>query len=208
MGKKGENDYFQMFINAVDYSCKAAASLKNALENFSTETLPETMESLHALEHAGDGVKHDLMAKLTKEFMPPIEREDIVALAQEIDNVTDAIEDVLLKIYMYDIQQIPEDALRFAELIFRCCQALKTIMEEFRTFKKSNQIHQSIIAINALEEEGDKLYMMSVRSMFINSDISSREVFGWTEVFSKMERCCDSVEHTANVVESVIMKNS
>lgn len=206
MGKKESNDYFQMFVTAVDYSCKAAQSLQEILTEFHPDSLPRQMKELHAIEHAGDECKHNLMEKLIREFLPPIEREDIIALAHEIDNVTDGIEDILLKIYMFNIHEIREDALAFTDLLVRCCQALKVTMEEFRRFKKSDQIKQSIIAINGLEEEGDNLYMAAVRKLF-TTETMSLEVYAWTEVFARMEKCCDAVEHTANVVESVIMKN-
>lgn len=206
MAKKEQNDYFRMFVTGVDYSCRAADSLQNTLRNFDPATLPETMEKLHEIEHAADDAKHTLMEKLTKEFLPPIEREDIVALAREIDNVTDAIEDILLKIYMYDVHVIREDALTFTDLLVRCCTALKAAMEEMRYFKKSDKLRGMIIEINSLEEEGDKLYTAAVRTLF-TTDVSPLEIFVWTEVFAKMEKCCDAVEHTANVIESVIMKN-
>lgn len=197
-----------MFVDLVDFSCRAAENLYATLTHFEASSLPSTMDSLHQIEHNADIGKHHLMEKLTKEFIPPIEREDIIALAQEIDNVTDAIEDVLMKIYMYNITTIRPEAIEFTEIILQCCKALKLTMEEFRNFKKSVEIHNAIVEINRLEEVGDKLYTKAVHSLFSKSSENPIEVFAWTEAYSKLELCCDSCEHTANVVESIIMKNS
>lgn len=207
MAKKHDNDYFQLFVELVGYSCEAAHGLHDALVNFDLATLPEKMEKLHAIEHAADGGKHDLMAKLTAEFIPPIEREDIIAITNEIDDVTDTIEDVLMKMYMYNIRSIRPEAITFCETIVQCCDALLEAMKEFRHFKRSDKLKPLIIEINRLEGEGDRHYTEAVHTLFTSGG-DPMEVFAWTQVFSRMERCCDACEHTANVIESAVMKNS
>lgn len=207
MAKKHDNDYFEMFVELVDYSCRAAHGLYDTLTNFDVAKLPDTMEVLHQIEHAADGGKHNLMEKLTAEFIPPIEREDIIAITNEIDDVTDSIEDVLMKVYMYNIQSIRSEAIEFCQTIVQCCEALKNAMIEFRHFKKTEKLKPLIIEINRLEGEGDRQYTEAVHTLFTGRG-DPIEAFAWTQVFSRMERCCDACEHTANVIESVIMKNS
>lgn len=82
-------------------------------------------------------INHDIYKHVGNDFMPPFDREDIVALAGALDEILDEIEDVLQYFYMFDIHQIPEDALRFATLIRKSCKAVDAAMEDFRNFKKS-----------------------------------------------------------------------
>ncbi len=208
MSKKGQNNYFNMFVDLVDYSCQAAINLHVTLNNYDPNALVDTMALLHEIEHKADVGKHELLALLAAEFIPPIEREDIVAIANEIDDVTDTIEDVLLRIYMFNITEIREDALKFSTLIVKCCEALKRTMEEFHNFKKSQLIHNYIVDVNRLEEDADKLYIQAVHSLFVAKDMSPVEIFSWEETFSRMEKCCDACEHVSTLIESVIMKNS
>ena len=165
------------------------------------------MTNLHGIEHAADMGKHDMMNRLAREFISPIEREDIIELGQEIDNVTDSIEDVLMGIYMYNIQTIRPEALDFVDVIVQCCNALKKTMEDFQNFRKSTTIHDSIVEINRLEEVGDRLYTEAVRSLYLNCQ-DPIETVSWTEIFDRLESCCDACEHVAHVVESVVMKNT
>lgn len=208
MGKNVSHNYFNMFVELVDYSCQAAINLHATLNDYDPNALVETMALLHDIEHSADIRKHELLNLLAAEFIPPIEREDIIAIANEIDDVTDTIEDVLLRIYMFNIREIKPDALKFSTLIVGCCEALKRTMEEFHNFKKSKQIHNYIVEVNRLEEDADKLYIQAVHSIFINKELDPVEVFSWQETYNTMEKCCDTCEHVSTLIESVIMKNS
>ncbi|MGI5857324.1 MAG: DUF47 domain-containing protein [Candidatus Merdivicinus sp.] len=207
MGSKRDFNYFEAFVQLVDYSCQSAEILDTSLKRFDHQGLAEMMTNLHGIEHAADMGKHDMMNRLAREFISPIEREDIIELGQEIDNVTDSIEDVLMGIYMYNIQTIRPEALDFVDVIVQCCNALKKTMEDFQNFRKSTTIHDSIVEINRLEEVGDRLYTEAVRSLYLNCQ-DPIETVSWTEIFDRLESCCDACEHVANVVESVIMKNT
>lgn len=206
--KKHHHNYFDMFVELVDFNCQAAINLHATFNSYDPSTLKEKMQYLHTIEHAADMRKHELLRLLAAEFIPPIEREDIVLLANEIDNVTDAIEDVLMRMYMFNLPVVSEDAINFSTLIVKCCEALKRAMEEFRNFKKSTLIHNYIIEVNGLEEEADKLYCESVHRLFSQKDILPAELFGWSQTFDRLEKCCDSCEHVCTVIESVIMTNS
>ena len=78
---------------------------------------------------------------------------------------------------------------------------------EFAHFRKSNKISDLIIAVNHLEEEGDKIYINSVKTLFATSN-DAIEIMKWREIFNRAEKCCDTCEHIANTIEGVIMKNS
>ena len=205
--KKKDYDYFQAFTQAVDYSCQAAEILKNTLTYFDTDKLNDRLKDVHGVEHAADLGKHEMMSELARAFITPIEREDILELMQELDDVTDDIEDVLIRTYIFHILSIREDALRFADIISRCCGEMLKMMKEFRDFRKSKTIHEMIVAINDLEEEGDRLYTEAVRRLFMHAK-DPIELMVWREIFDRMEKCCDACEHVANIVESIIMKNS
>ena len=208
MARKHQTDYFQAFVDLVEYCCSASRELVKTLNNFEAHKLPQIMEHLHnEIEHKGDLAKHELMFQLAHEFIAPIEREDIIDLTQGIDDVTDSIEDVVMRLYMFNISSIREEALPFADIIVKCCDCLKKAMVEFRNFHKSTTIHSILVEINHLEEEGDKLYTQALRNLYVNCK-DPVEIMAWTETFDHLEKCCDACEDVAEIVESVIMKNT
>lgn len=206
MAKKN-SVYFDDFISMADLSCKAAENLEEAFRAFDPRAMPQRRREMHEIEHAADEVKHRMMARLVKEFVPPIDREDIIELANELDTVTDKIEDILIRMYMYNITSLRPEALAFADVILRSCRALQAAMVEFPNFHKSATLKQAIIDVNSLEEEGDKIYIDAVRALYEQGG-DPLEIVSWSELFDRMEECCDACEHVADVMEIVAMKNS
>jgi uncharacterized protein Yka (UPF0111/DUF47 family) len=145
---------------------------------------------------------------LAKEFVTPIEREDIMELASMIDTVTDKIEDVVLRLYMFNILKIREDTILMADMLIKCVASMKVAIEEFHDFRKSKTLNEKIIEINYLEEEGDRLYRMAVRNVFTEEGISPIEATAWYQVFHYLEDVFDACEDVADVIEGVMMKNS
>lgn len=207
MFNKRDFDYYQKFVELVEYNCRAADLLCEIVYNYDLKKAQAMLKSMHDVEHEADMQKHTLVNKLIKEFITPIDREDIINLSQEIDDVTDNIEDVLIKIYMYNIKTIKKGALDFTDIIKRCCEALRKTFIEFHNFSRSKTIKGLIIEVNDLEEEGDKLFVESMNELFA-SDADAVEKLVWKSIFENLEKCCDSCEHVANIVETTIMKNS
>ena len=207
MARKKEDNYFTTFVELVQYSCDAAVLLNEIINDFKVEELEMKIKEMHEIEHAGDKGRHAMVKKLAREFITPIEREDIIALGDAIDNVTDTIEDVLLRFYMFNITEMHEDAIKMAALIVQCCEALKEAVAEFANFRKSQSLHQLIVEINWLEEEGDALFVKAMRNLFINEKDPIR-ILAWRETLDYMEKCCDACEEVSEVIESVMMKNS
>ena len=134
MAKK-TNEYFETFQIMGGFSHSAAKFLQNILENFDPTKIETSIKDLHAIEQKADVVKHEMMARLAAEFVAPIEREDIVLMVNELDNLTDAIEDVLMRIFMYNIRIIRPEALAMADVIVRICEALQVALVEFPNFR-------------------------------------------------------------------------
>ncbi len=206
MAKKN-NNYYDTFAQMTDCSYRAALYLQESLQNFDPTQLQERMDKLHAIEHESDLIRHAMMRELAKEFITPIEREDIIEIVNELDDITDRIEDVLIRIYMYNISSIREEAIEFTENIVKSCAKLKDIMEVFPNFRKSTELPQYLIDVNTLESEADQLYIRAIHNLFSEAT-NPIPVIAWQSTFEIFEKCSDSCEHAANSIECVIMKNS
>lgn len=207
MSKKQDSYYYNNFISCAEYSCKAVHLLKEILTHFNPQEISRRLDEIHEIERMADDKKHELTDKLAKAFITPIEREDIVELSHHIDDVTDKVEEVLIRIYINNVQKIPQEALQLLDVVCQCCEEVQNLLKEFADFRHSNKITQKIIAINTLEEEADSLYISNMRKLHTEGN-DVLYIIAWTEIFNYFEKCADACEHVADTVGSIVMKNS
>lgn len=208
MAKKKKFDYFDAFEKLSELIVSESNLLVETVENFTTsEALRDNIERSHVFEHAGDDINHDVYKNTAVDFMPPIDREDIISLAHALDNVLDNIEDVIQHLYMYNVDSIPEDAILFAKLIKKSCESLDKAMEDFRNFKKSKKFQQLIVDVNTNEEEGDQLYIAAMRRLHTVEREDPIHVLVWSRTYTDMEKCCDTCEHVADAMSTIVLKN-
>ena len=204
---KKEDFYFENFCEVAAISRDTAKMLCDLFENFDLSTLPEKKAAIHEMENRGDAKKHEMIAELVRAFITPIEREDILGLSQNIDDVTDAIDDIAVHTYINCISEIRPEAVEFARLLVRACDVMCEMLEEFKNFKKSKTLADYLRKINDLEEEGDRIYVEATRRLFSEGK-DPISVFAWHELFGYFEKCCVTIEHVADIVEGIIIANS
>ena len=207
MKKKEINYYFQTFTKLFSYTTEAATYLEKVVLNYNGGITEEQKDQMHEIEHNADLCLRDAFSKLAKEFITPIENEDILAIIRKIDDATDTIEDVLIKLYIRDVKTLTPCAIQFVDIIKRECEALSQVLADFHNFKKSDAIRNKIIEVFTIEEEGDKLYLSSIKELYRTNN-NVKELFIAEDVIASFEACCDAIEEIAKVVDEAIMKNS
>ena len=205
--KKTSYSYFAFFCEMIDCACQASTALNNMFRDYQPKNLRQEADVIHEIEHAADLKKHDMMSQLLREFLPPIDREDIVNISHVLDEIVDLIEEVVLCLYMNDIQKCRPDVQPMVALIVKQCEELQKLMAEFENYKKSDKLLQSIIVINTLEEEGDRLYLEAMRNLKLTCS-DPFEMIAWRDIYSSLEDCSDACEKVADAVEEVVMKNT
>ena len=206
MAKHQDSFYFDTFLACAEDACKAAHLLESTMREYHPESIREKLDEMHAIEHGADEKKHALLNALVKAFITPIERDDIYDLSRNIDDMTDKIEDVLQRLYCNNIQTIRPDALKMTATLIRCTEEVKTLLGKLPDFKRDRTLHEHIITINTMEEEGDRLFLACMRELHETCS-DPIEVIAWREVYHYLESCLDACEHVADSVESVIMNN-
>lgn len=207
MGSKADKFYFNNFLKATECCVEAAKFLDECFNNYDAEKLQENIIKMHEYEHNADEVHHEMSAALAKAFVTPLDREDIAQISANIDEVADTIEEVLQRLYVDEIKEIPEYFKTFSKKIVECCELLKRVLEELPTFKKPKKLKEMILSLGALEEECDKLYLegtLKIRKE--NTDVLL--VIALRDTLYKMERCADACEHVCDTIEMIVMKNT
>jgi hypothetical protein len=155
-------------------------------------------------EHVGDKIVHDIVRRLNKSFITPIDREDIYDLVATADEVLDSIEEVTGKVLIYRVTEITSFARRQAEVIAKATPILRECMDNL---EKPKGLDERIIAVNSLENDGDRIEREAIASLF-EGDTKCTDIIKWKDIYETLECAIDECEHVANVIESIVLKHN
>ena len=206
MAKK-TNEYFLLIEQQAAICVEAAALLENILTEYSSAGMAVRRVEMHAVERRADGICHDIRNRLSAAFITPIDQEDILHLAQLLDDVTDALDEVALECYMFRLAELPAGAPAFAGLTRRCVGKLCEAAIELRNFRSSGRLRALLAEVNTLEEQADDAYATAIHDLFAE-DAAPRTLIAGKAIFDCMEACCDLCGHAADVMDQIIIKNT
>ena len=207
MGKKQKtNCYYESFPALCHYSVECADALMDFFKHFDAAKLEETKTKIHRIEHAADDAKHETMAKLMREFMTPIDREDILELLREIDDITDAVEEVPLKLYIYDYHELPEGTIPFFEVVEECIRKTEDCLAHFPDFENQKVMDPLIREVVLLEEKTDDLYEESMRRLYTTTTDGFARHKG-EAIYTMFEETADRCREVCKFVETIMYKN-
>ncbi len=207
MQRTHKQDYFGMLERQSAYGVQASQLLRDFLLGFDAFRMPAAVEEMHRIEREADEVRREMAEALAGEFLPPIEREDLLTLSMELDDVTDAAEDALRHLYMFNLESATPDALVLADTVCACCDALHRAVCAFRDFKKIDKLRPLLLPVHEWESRSDALYTESVRRLYCGTN-DPRQLLRWTQIYGNLENCCDICEHAADMMETVLFKNA
>jgi len=196
-----EHDYFRLF-SELAANLDAAAQL---LVRFMTDGDRKNIAAaILGHEHVGDKIVHDVIRRLNKSFITPIDREDIYDLVSTTDEVLDNIEAAVDMVLLYRVGEITPQAKRQAEVIAKATPLLRECMDNL---EKPKDMDARIIAINSLENDGDRIHRDAMASLF-DGGMSCTDIIKWKDIYENLEAAIDECEHVANVIESIVLKHN
>jgi predicted phosphate transport protein (TIGR00153 family) len=157
------------------------------------------------LEHQNDELTHNIFMELGRNFITPFDREDIHSLATSLDDVADYIYATAKKINFYKVDPNDSGILKMADAIQEAVLAVNAAVKELRNLKNTQKIIECVIKINAVENQADDLFDLSIEKLF-DSDIDAKNLIKKREIYQIMEVATDKCEDVGNVIESIVVK--
>ena len=201
---KKEMAFYTAFIE-VSTLIHATSLLLEDLINHYTDVEAKVKE-LERSEHDCDMLVHVIFEKVNAAFVTPIDREDICAIAAQLDNIMDAIEDAGKLFHVYNVQEIKEPAQEFAKMIVEAAYHLNELIKLLPDMKSLSKMKQHIIEVNRVENLGDDLYRQEVSKLF-REEQDAIQLIRWNGIYDTLENTMDAFEDAANMIEGVVMKH-
>lgn len=197
--------FFDLFTGVAERTVAAAALLKQMLESDPVRRGP-LVDQIKRLEHEADDLTHEVVTRLDRTFITPLDREDIHELAGHLDDVIDLIDGNARRAQIFHVGVAPTGIILMAEVIERINERLLTAVRALARDRPS-EVFEACIMVKRLEEEGDSLYHEWLGKLFEGSP-DPLDVIKWKEVYDNLEKTLDYAEDVANVLESISIKHS
>ncbi len=196
-----EHDYFRMFSELAANLDAAAQLLVKFMNDGDRQSIAA---AILEHEHVGDKIVHDIVRRLNKSFITPIDREDIYDLVATADEILDSIEEAAGLMIIYRVGEATDYARRQAEVIAKATPILRECMDNL---EKPKGLVERIIAVNSLENDGDRIEREAIASLF-DGDTKCTDIIKWKDIYETLESAIDECEHVANVIESIVLKHN
>ncbi|HXY29691.1 MAG TPA: DUF47 family protein [Gemmatimonadaceae bacterium] len=197
-----DQGFFPLFA---ELAKRLTASAKLLRDLFSDpQQLDRFVAEIKQVEHEADGITHDVISRIDKSFVTPLDREDIHLLVSRLDNVIDLIDGTARRAAMFHITEVQKPARELCDVLVRAADAIESAVAQM---KDSKVVVQRGREIKRLEEAGDALYHDAVGALFAGTP-NPLHVIKWKELYDTLERALDQCEDVANVLESIALKHA
>ncbi|HZD03071.1 MAG TPA: DUF47 family protein [Actinomycetes bacterium] len=203
-----EESFFDLFEATADNLAEAARLLLDMVEDFVDPEMKA--KRLADCEHEGDRLTHAILSRLNSTFATPFDREDIYALAANLDDVVDSLEAAADMLVLHRITEPIDTVVQQARLIHEAGGVTARGMKHLRKLEQE-PLRRYWIRINELENEGDRLYRRARAELYsFNTDAEhpARYLLMWKDIVDELERAFDELEHVAHTVESIVLKHA
>jgi len=160
-------------------------------------------DEIKQIEHKCDSITHEIIQRLNRTFVTPLDREDIHALARSLDDVMDAIDDAASLIRLYRLETVRYGARELAQIITAATAQIRPALE---ALEKDKGLITHAVELNRLENEADRIHQQAVSQLF-DDERDPIMVIKWKETLDFLEAATDRCEDVANVLESVMVKH-
>ena len=197
-----DDRFFVLFRDSAKNAARCARTLQELLADPSA--LSEHLQAVMALERQGDEMTRSIMQRLNTTFVTPFDREDIHALAEELDDVVDDMLAVAAMLNLFQVTEILPELKEQADVLVQIADQVVELLERLDSMKG---VEPYLEAIDRLETEGDHIYRRALARLF-SGEIPALEVLKWKDVVQAMEAALNTLEDISNVVEGIVFKHA
>ncbi|MGH8637028.1 MAG: DUF47 domain-containing protein [Burkholderiales bacterium] len=197
-----EARFFDDFVALAEQIRRGASLLEDMLAQ--ERPIWDKADEIKEVEHKCDFLTHEIIQRLHRTFVTPLDREDIHTLARSLDDVMDAIDASAAFVRLYRIDSVRPDARELARTIKASADQMVVALQ---ALERRTGVAEPAVEINRLENEADRIHQGAVRLLF-DEERDPIVVMKWKEILDFLEEATDRCEDVANVLEGVVVKHS
>jgi len=206
-----EGNFFELFNQHADRIVEAAQAFEKLVANYADPHLRDKYNhEVDNAERAADRVTHEVNRLIHTTFITPIDREQIHALINLMDDVADLLQDSAESMALYDVHHMTEEIVRLTDLSVSCCKRLQAAVRLLGKLSEQATAEATLKTceeIDRLESDADRV-MRGAMSKLFREEPDVREVIKLKAIYELLETITDKCEDVANQIEGIVLENS
>lgn len=195
-----DDGFFQLFNEAAANAAQGARHLRDVI----ADGAAEGHDRINECEHRGDELTAAILQRLNSTFVTPFDREDIHALAEELDDVLDDIHTVSQLMILTQVTTTLPELAEQADLLVQMAEEAEALVGRLESMK---EVTPHLDAIDRLESDGDRVYRQ-ILSRLYSGELDALEVLRWKGIVEALEGALNTIEDIGDVVESIVLKHA
>jgi predicted phosphate transport protein (TIGR00153 family) len=203
----GDNKSDRVFFDAFETHAACISKATRLLVDMIRDPArsAELSKAISELEHQGDEVTHETIARLHKIWITPFDRMDIHGLISRLDDILDLAEAVSERFVLYELKSSPDFVAALAEVLVRAGDGVEKAIRLLPEVKRPKEILDLCVEIHRLENEADGGYRRALATLF-KGDIDALTVLKWRDIVENLESATDRCEDVANILEGIVLE--
>ena len=197
-----DDGFFDLFRDSSRNVVECALRLKELIDDF---TDVETKHNrVVDCERKGDEFTRTILRRLSSTFVTPFDREDIHALAEELDDVVDDMLAVSHLLQLTGVDQLLPEVKEQADVMVKMAEEVNALMDRL---EKMKGVDPHLDSIDRLESDGDAVYRRTMARLF-SGEYDALDVLKWKDIIQALEAALNTLEDIGDVVESIVLKHA
>jgi uncharacterized protein len=200
----------KFFVQFLKCSANILEASDLLIKIFSKESFADRLEyaaQMHAFETKGDDITHTIFSDLSSNFITPFDREDIHELASKMDTILDTMDGIAKRVKLYQMNEVSPIMVQLANLTKAAVIEIDAALKGLEEMKDPGRVREAIGRIDEIEKHADNLHNESLAELFRNEK-DAIQLIKKKEILQNLEKAVDFCLDTANVIESILIKNS
>jgi hypothetical protein len=197
--------FFDLLHASAKNLVEAGEALLDLMEHY--QNVEMKIAHIRELEHKGDAITHEIMARLHKTFVTPIEREDIARLADRMDDVMDHVEEATAAMKIYEVSGPTIHSVEMADIVRLMTLKVEEAISRLPDHRRLRDILPDCVELNRLENAADDLLRRAMAELF-HSETAPAEIIKWRDIYRQLEAATDRCEDVANLLEGIVLRHA
>lgn len=201
-----EKKFLELLAEQSENVLESAKELKNFVDSYEKSERKDRKSKaqlIKNLEHKGDEITHNIIARLDKGYRTPIDKGDIRQIAVLLDDILDLINDTASRFVILSIERIDDYIIKFTNIIL---SAVSEVNESIMGLNKLKDVKEHYSKIYKLENWADNVYNEAMSELF-HFYKNSIDIIKYKEIYELLEEIADKCKDIANIIESIAVKH-